>query len=52
MANQQPWTELFSTWSAVANPDTSTVLVTIEWRDRPANTLALLYNRDLGFVTG
>lgn len=52
MVDQQPWTELFSTWSAVANPETSSVLLTIEWRDRPANTLALIYNRDLGFVTG
>jgi hypothetical protein len=52
MVNQQPWSELFSTWSAVPNPDTSSVLLTIEWRDRPANTLALIYNRDLGFVTG
>jgi hypothetical protein len=52
MVNQQPWSELFSTWSAVPNSDTSSVLLTIEWRDRPSNTLALIYNRDLGFVTG
>jgi hypothetical protein len=52
MANQQPWSELFSTWSATPNPEQSSVLLTIEWRDRPANTLALIYNRDLGFITG
>lgn len=52
MVNQQPWTELFSTWSAVPNPEQSSVLVTIEWTDRPANTMALIYNRDLGFITG
>lgn len=52
MVNQQPWTALFSTWSAEPNADQSSVLVTIEWRDRAANTLALIYNRDLGFITG
>jgi hypothetical protein len=52
MVNQQPWTELFSTWSAVPNPEQASVLVTIEWTDRPANTMALIFNRDLGFITG
>jgi hypothetical protein len=50
--NQRPWTELFSTWSAVPNPEQSSVLLTIEWIDGPANTTALIYNRDLGFITG
>ncbi len=52
VVNQQPWSELFTTWSAVPNPEQSSVLLTIRWSDRPANTLALIYNRDLGFITG
>jgi hypothetical protein len=52
MVNQQPWSELFSTWTAVPNPEQSSVLVTIGWTDRPANTMALIFNRDLGFITG
>lgn len=52
MVNDRPWSELFTTWSAVPNPQQSSVLVTIEWSDRPANTMALIFNRDLGFITG
>lgn len=50
--NDQPWSELFSSWSAVSDPDKATVLVTIEWTDRPAQTTKLIFARDLGFITG
>lgn len=52
MVKQSPWTELFSTWTAVPNAEQSSVLLTIEWRDRPARTVDLIFTRDLGFITG
>jgi hypothetical protein len=50
--NQQPWSQLFSSWEAAPNAEQSSVLLTIEWRDRPAQTTKLIFTRDLGFITG
>jgi hypothetical protein len=49
---ERPWSELFSSWSAVSNTEQASVLLTIEWRDRPAQTPKLIFARDLGFITG
>lgn len=47
-----PWTEVFTSWSAVPNPAQSSVLLTIEWSDGAARPLQLIFARDLGFITG
>lgn len=52
MMTGQPWSEVFSIWSAVPNPDLATVLLTLDWRDRPARTTQLIATRDLVFITG
>ena len=52
VVDQQPWTEFFSIWTATPNAEQSSVLLTFEWRDRPARTIDLIFNRDLGFITG
>ena len=52
VVKKAPWTELFSTWTAVPNAEQSSVLLTLEWRDRPARTVDLVFSRDLGFITG
>lgn len=48
----QPWTELFAATESVPLPELSSVLLTLEWLDRPAATTQLVFNRDLGFITG
>ena len=52
MATQEPWTELFSDWSAVPNPEQSSVLLSIKWSGRAGRAINLVFNRDLGFITG
>jgi hypothetical protein len=49
---QQPWTELFAATEAVPNLDQASVLLTMEWIDRAASTTNLIFQRDLGFITG
>ena len=51
MAQKRPWTELFTSWSAVQGADPSTVLVTLEWVGVP-RSLELVFNRDMSFITG
>jgi hypothetical protein len=52
MASSEPWSELFSDWSAVPNPEQSSVLLTIKWNGRAGRAINLVFNRDLGFITG
>jgi hypothetical protein len=52
LSNEQPWSDLFTTWSAEPGQQQPSVLVTIEWRDQPSKALTLLTQRDLGFITG
>ncbi|MCA9858762.1 MAG: hypothetical protein KC438_03530, partial [Thermomicrobiales bacterium] len=49
---EQPWSELFATWTVQPNEANTSVLVTIEWQNVPSKGLTLLYRRDLGFITG
>ncbi|MCA9861251.1 MAG: hypothetical protein KC438_16100, partial [Thermomicrobiales bacterium] len=50
--SDRPWSEMFASWSAVPDAEQSSVLLTIEWIDRPAMTQRLVFSRDLGFITG
>jgi hypothetical protein len=52
MASSEPWSEIFSDWSAVPNPEQSSVLLTIKWNGRAGRAINLVFNRDLGFITG
>lgn len=52
IVTRTPWSELFSEWSAVPNPAQSSVLLSIKWNGRAGRALNLLFNRDLGFITG
>jgi hypothetical protein len=52
MASSEPWSEIFSVWSAVPNPEQSSVLLTIKWNGRAGRAINLVFNRDLGFITG
>ena len=49
---QQPWSTLFSEWSAVPNLEQNSVLVTIKWDGRAGRSINLVFARDLGFITG
>ncbi len=51
MLKEVPWSELIASWSAVPNPESNTVLVTLEWVGMP-RTLELIFVRDTGFITG
>ncbi len=51
VAQERPWTDMFASWSAVQGADPSTVLVTLEWIGVP-RSLELIFNRDIGFITG
>ena len=51
VAQERPWTDMFTSWSAVQGADPSTVLVTLEWIGVP-RSLELIFNRDIGFITG
>jgi hypothetical protein len=48
---QTPWAEILTSYSAVVSADPATVLVTLEWPGVP-RSLELVFNRDLGFITG
>lgn len=52
VVTQEPWTSLFSEWSATPNPEQSSVLLSITWNQRASRAINLLFNRDLGFITG
>ena len=51
VAQERPWTDMFASWSAVQGADPITVLVTLEWIGVP-RSLELIFNRDIGFITG
>lgn len=51
VVQQRPWTDVFTSWSAVPGPDPGTLLVTLEWVGVP-RSLELIFNRDIGFITG
>jgi hypothetical protein len=51
VAQQRPWTDVFTSWSAVPGADPGTLLVTLEWMGVP-RSLDLIFNRDIGFITG
>ena len=50
--SQQPWSTMFSDWSALPNLELNSVLLTIKWNEQPGNSLKLVFARDLGFITG
>lgn len=47
----QPWTEVFRAWSIEPKDAHSSLLLTLEWRER-AQTYSLIVTRDLSFITG
>lgn len=51
LVRKSPWSDMLASWSAVADPELSTVLLTLEWIDMP-RTLDLVYSRDTAFITG
>ena len=52
VVSQNPWTTMFTDWSAVPNPEQSSVLLSIKWEGRAGRAVNLVFNRDLGFITG
>ena len=52
MAINEPWSSLFSEWSAVPNLEQSSVLLSLKWDGRASRAVNLVFNRDLGFITG
>ncbi len=51
VVSKRPWTELFTSWSVLPAAAGSTVSLMLEWPTVP-RTLDLIWNRDLGFITG
>ncbi len=49
---QQPWSSIFSDWSAVPNLEQNSVLLTLTWDGQPGRSVKLIFARDLGFITG
>lgn len=52
VVSRNAWSEMFADWSAVPNPEQSSVLLTIKWNGRAGRAVNLVFNRDLGFITG
>ncbi len=52
IVSQRPWPDMFDHWSAVPNPEQSSVLVSIKWSGRAGRGINLVFSRDLGFITG
>ncbi len=52
LVTEQPWSSLFSEWSAVPNLEQNTVLLTMKWDGRPGRSANLVFTRDIEFITG
>lgn len=52
IATEQPWSSLFSEWSAVPNLEQNSVLLTMKWDGRPGRSANLVFTRDIEFITG
>lgn len=50
--SQNPWSTMFSSWTAVPNLEQSSVLLTIKWNGRAGRAINMVFNRDLSFITG
>lgn len=50
-ATGQPWRDMLVSWSAVARPESTTVLLTLEWPEIP-RPFDLVFRRDIAFISG